>query len=135
LDAIETAGGSTEKSETHVGDKLDVAEQNAEPQPRRSAIERAVLVPVGAVLLAAEELLGLATALTDAEKAGRELLHFEERGVRARAHVEGLVHHHRSQLADRLELHIEQTRDKLGGLASKGNEVASKIRPHVPTHS
>jgi hypothetical protein len=97
--------------------------------PHRSIIERAVLVPLGAVLLAGEELLGLATTLADAEKAGRELLHFEERGMRARAHLEGLMHHHRGRLADRLELRIEQTRGRVNDLASQGHKVASKIRP------
>jgi hypothetical protein len=102
---------------------------------RRSPLERAVLVPVGAALLALEELIGVAAAFADAEKAGRELLHFEERGVKARAHVEGLLHHHRGQLADRLELRIEQSRSRVDGLASHGKGVASRIRPHLPKHS
>jgi hypothetical protein len=101
----------------------------------RNPIERALLVPVGAALLALEELIGVARALTDAEKAGRELLHFEERGMRARAHVEGLMHHHRGRLADRLELQIEQTRGRVNDLAAKGTGIASKIRPDLPTHS
>ena len=50
------------------------------------------------------------SAFTDAEKAGRELLHFEERGMRARARVEELVHHHRGRLADRLELDMRDPR-------------------------
>ena len=102
--------------------------------PRRSLIERAMLVPVGAALMAAEELLALATTLMDAEKAGRELLHFEERGVRARAHVERAFHHHRMRLADRLDLRIEQARNQINDLASKSGGITSKIRPHVPTH-
>jgi hypothetical protein len=116
-----------------VGNHSDVEVQETGTDRGRNVIERAVLVPVGAALLAAEELLGLATALTDAEKAGRELLHFEERGMRARAHVEGLVHHHRGRLADNLELQIEQTRNRVNGLAARGSGIASKIRPHVPT--
>jgi hypothetical protein len=54
--------------------------------------------------------------------------------MRARAHVEQLVQHHRGRLADRLELQIEQTRGKVNDLASKGTGVASKIRPHLPKH-
>ena len=102
---------------------------------RRRPLERALLVPVGAALLALEEVVAVATTLTDAEKAGRELLHFEERGMRARAHVEGLVHHHRGRLADRLELQIEQTRSRVDDLASHGKGITSRIRPHVPKHS
>jgi hypothetical protein len=94
-----------------------------------------VLVPVGVALTALEELIALAGALVDDEKAARELLHFEERGVRARAHVEGLVNHHRGRLADRLEQRIEQTRGHVNGLASNGHGIASKIRPKLPTHS
>ena len=116
-----------------MGDHSDVQVQDSGVERQRNVIERAVLVPVGAALLAAEELLAVATTLTDAEKAGRELLHFEERGMRARAHVEGLVHHHRGRLADNLELQIEQTRSRVNGLAAKGSGIASKIRPHVPT--
>jgi hypothetical protein len=131
------ATGGAAQSETNVGDSTDVElhHTDASPEHRRSPIERAVLVPVGAALLAVEELIGVATALTDAEKAGRELLHFEERGVRARAHVEGVLHHHRGRLADQLELQIEQTRNKVNGLASKGSGIASKIRPQMPKHS
>jgi hypothetical protein len=113
----------------------DVTVQEPEATaPRRSPLERAVLVPVGAALLALEELVAVASALTDAEKAGRELLHFEERGMRARAHVEDLVHHHRGRLADRLELQIDQTRGRVDGLASHGKGITSRIRPHVPKH-
>jgi hypothetical protein len=114
----------------------DVEAHEAEQAtPRHNPLERAVLVPVGAALLALEELIGVASALVDGEKAGRELLHFEERGMRARAHVEGLVHHHRGRLADRLELEIEQTRGRVNDLASHGTKIASKIRPDLPTHS
>jgi hypothetical protein len=133
---VEAAGGPVQ-SETDVGDSTDVQAQHTDDasEHRRNPFERALLVPVGAALLALEELIGVAAALTDAEKAGRELLHFEERGMRARAHVEGLVHHHRGRVADQLELQIEQTRNKVDGLASKGNGIASKIRPHLPKHS
>jgi len=113
---------------------LETVNESGGP-PRRGLLERAVLVPTGAVLLAAEELLGLAATLVDAEKAGRELLHFEERGIRAREHVEHLVHHHRHRLADRLDLRIEQARNHLNDLASKSGEITSKIRPEVPKHS
>jgi hypothetical protein len=126
--------GGPPESESSVGEPTEVATQYAaaEPAHRRSPIERAVLVPVGAALLAAEELIAVASALMDAEKAGRELLHFEERGMRARAHVEGLVHHHRGRLADSLELRIEQTRGHVNDVATKGNGFISKIRPHLP---
>ena len=103
--------------------------------PRRNPLERAVLVPVGAALFALEELVAVVSAFTDAEKAGRELLHFEERGMRARARVEELVHHHRGRLADRLELQIDQTRGTVDGLASQGKGITSRIRPHLPKHS
>ena len=105
-----------------------------EQPARRNPLERAILVPVGAALLAAEELIAIAHALTDAEKAGRELVHFEERGMRARHDVEGILHHHRARLADTLESRIEQTRSNVNKLATKGSGIASKIRPQVPTH-
>jgi hypothetical protein len=114
--------------------ELAVQHESEESAQRRNPIERAVLVPVGAALLAAEELIGLAATLTDAEKAGQELLHFEERGMRARAHVDRLVQHHRGRVADNLESRIEQTRGRINDLASKGTGIASKIRPQVPTH-
>lgn len=124
-------GGGPEK-------ELNVGKQELEhadvPAHRRNPIERAILVPVGAALLAAEELLGVATALVDAEKAGRELLHFEERGMRARTHVEGLVHHHRHRVADNLELRIEQARRQVNDLATKSGTITSKIRPDLPNH-
>lgn len=101
----------------------------------RHILERAILVPAGALLLAAEELIGLAATLADAEKAGRELVHFEERGQRARAHVEHLVHHHRGRAADRLDDRIERARHELNALASRGKGISSKIRPHVPTNT
>jgi predicted component of type VI protein secretion system len=100
----------------------------------RGPLERAILVPVGAALLALEQLLGVASALVDAEKAGRELLHFEERGIRARSHVEGLVHHHRHRAADNLEQRIEQTRTHVNKLATKSHSITSKIRPHMPKY-
>jgi hypothetical protein len=129
-------GRAATESEIAVGHPSDVAVQETAERPahRRNPVERAVLVPVGAALLAAEELLALAAALADAEKAGRELLHFEERGMRARAHVEHLLNHHRGHLADRLELRIEQTRGHADGLATKGRGFASKIRPQMPKH-
>jgi hypothetical protein len=119
-----------------MSDQSDIAVAQAEPSgSSRSRLERAVLVPLGAALTMVEELIAVASALVDDEKAGRELLHFEERGVRARAHVAGLVSHHRGRLADRLELRIEQTRGRVDDLASSGHAVASKIRPKLPTHS
>jgi hypothetical protein len=139
LDGEGSSAGGSGRADIHGGPRdragdvskqADVTVRDPEAAPaRRSPIERAVLVPVGAALLALEELIGVASTLVDAEKAGRELLHFEERGMRARAHVEGLVHHHRGRLADRLELQIEQTRGKVNDLASKGSGIASKIRP------
>jgi hypothetical protein len=117
----------------HGHDDIAVQEPEA-PADRRNPLERALLVPVGAALLALEEVVAVATALTDAEKAGRELLHFEERGMRARAHVEGLVQHHRGRLADGLELRIEQTRSRVDDLASHGRGITSRIRPDVPKH-
>jgi hypothetical protein len=97
-------------------------------------LERAILVPAGALLLAAEELIGVAATLTDAEKAGRELVHFEERGQRARAHVEHLVHHHRERAADQIDDRIEHARQQLNALASKSKGISSMIRPQVPTN-
>ena len=73
-------------------------------------------------------------ALYAAKKAGRELLHFEERGIRARSHVEGLVHHHRHRAADNLEQRIEQTRTHVNKLATKSHSITSKIRPHMPKY-
>lgn len=121
-------------AESEMSVEVAVGHAVQEPAQKRNPIERAVLVPVGAALLAAEELIALAATLSDAEKAGRELLHFEERGMRARAHVDQLLHHHRGRLADNLELRIEQTRGRLNDLATTGTGIASKIRPHVPTH-
>jgi predicted component of type VI protein secretion system len=116
----------------------DHGEQPADSLPAkargRGPLERAILVPVGAALLALEELLGVATTLADTEKAARELLHFEERGVRARSHVEGLVHHHRHRAADNLEQRIEQTRTHVNELATKSHSITSKIRPHMPKY-
>lgn len=103
------------------------------PISSRSFLERAALVPAGALLLAAEELVGIAATLTDAEKAGRELVHFEERGVRARSQVERLMHHHRSRAADGLDQQIEQARRQLSSLAARGKGISSKIRPEMPT--
>jgi hypothetical protein len=125
------ADGAPAESEAAVSEQTGTAVETAS---KRNPLERAVLVPVGAALLAAEELLALAHALTDAEKAGRELLHFEERGMRARAGVEELLHHHRARLADGLEQRIEQTRVHVNKLATKGTGIASKIRPDMPTH-
>lgn len=99
----------------------------------RGLLERAVLVPTGAVLLAAEELLGVAATLADAEKAGRELLHFEERGARARRDVQRLMHHQRGRVADTLDERIEQARLQLNQLAARGKGISSKIRPEMPT--
>jgi hypothetical protein len=114
----------------------DITEHQGEaPAARRNPLERAVLVPIGAALLALEQLVAVAAAFTDAEKAGRELLHFEERGMKARAHVEGLLHHQRGRLADRLELQIDQTRGRVDGVASHGKGLASRIRPHLPKRS
>jgi hypothetical protein len=110
-------------------------EPTQHPTSSRSILERAVLVPTGAVLLAAEELLGVAALLVDAEKAGRELLHFEQRGARARAHAEHLLHHHRGRAADRLDQRIEHARRQLNAFAEKSKEISSKIRPEVPTNS
>jgi len=113
----------------------------AEPMERtstgssRSLVERAVLVPAGAVLLAAEEIIGVAAALTDAERAGRELLHFEERGARARTHVERLLHDQRGRVADQLDQRIEQARHHLTVLAARSKGISSKIRPEVPTNT
>jgi hypothetical protein len=122
------------RDQTEEHEDIAVHEPEA-PAARRNPLERAVLVPVGAALLALEELVAVASAFTDAEKAGRELLHFEERGMRARAHVEGLVHHHRGRLADRLELRIDQTRGTVDDLASQGKGITSRIRPHLPKRS
>jgi hypothetical protein len=99
----------------------------------RGLLERAVLVPAGAVLLAAEEVLGLAATLADAEKAGRELLHFEQRGARARRDVQRLMHHQRGRVADRLDTRIEHARLQLNEFAAKGKGISSKIRPQMPT--
>jgi chaperonin cofactor prefoldin len=101
----------------------------------RHMLERAILVPTGALLMVVEEVIGVAATLADAEKAGRELVHFEERGRRARAHVEHLVHHHRGRVADRLDDRIERARHELNALASRGKGVSSKIRPHLPTNT
>ncbi|MGD0198731.1 MAG: hypothetical protein ABSC56_12600 [Solirubrobacteraceae bacterium] len=114
--------------------ELSQTAEHGQQAVRRGTLERAVLVPVGAALTIAEELLGLAATLADAEKAGRELLHFEERGARARAHVERLTHHHRNRLADQLDVRIAQARTQVDDLASKSGGIASKIRPHMPTH-
>lgn len=95
----------------------------------RDLLERAILVPAGALLLAAEELIGLAATLADAEKAGRELVHLEERGRRARSHVEHLVHHHRGRAADQLDERIDRAHGRVGALAAKGKGISSKIRP------
>ena len=99
----------------------------------RNIFERAILVPVGALLLATEELIGVATALTDAEKATRELVHFEERGRRAQADVARLAHHHRGRVADGLDDQIERARRELDALAERSKGISSKIRPKVPT--
>jgi hypothetical protein len=127
--------GSQRAASESVSDVVELKEPSPGGQAaqRRSPLERAVLVPIGAALLALEELIGVASALTDAEKASRELLHFEERGMRARAHVGELIHHHRARVADELELQIEQARGRVNGLAEKGTGLASKIRPHLPT--
>ena len=117
--------------ETH----LETSPSGAPVASQRNPIERALLIPVGAVLVALEEILATASALRDAEKAGRELLRFEERGMKARSHVEGILHEHRGRIADRLEQRIEQDRGRLNDLASKGTGIASKIRPQMPKHS
>ncbi len=123
MDLIENEGSDAREGEA------------ALPASQRNPLERALLVPLGAALLAIEELIGVASALGDAERAGRELLHFEERGMKARAHVEEMMHDHRGRIADRLELNIERTRGRLNELAAKGTGIASKIRPEMPTHS
>ena len=65
----------------------------------------------------------------------RAVLHFEQRGARARAHAEHLLHHHRGRAADRLDQRIEHARRQLNAFAEKSKEISSKIRPEVPTNS
>jgi hypothetical protein len=120
------------KEQNSVTDLVEQLVDDGAAQARRSVLERAVLVPAGALLVAAEDLLGLAATLADAEKAGRELAHFEERGARARTDFERIVRHHRGRLADRLDLRIDQARNYLNAGLSKSGGITSKIRPQMP---
>jgi hypothetical protein len=93
----------------------------------RSIAERALLVPLGAALVAGDELRGLVAALSSAEKADAQLRQFEERAVAARTQIELQLRRRRSQVSEwdaRIGRMREQVRDTMHDLASKRGDVA-----------
>ena len=105
----------------------------------RTLAERAVLVPVGAALLAGEELLGVLAALASPDKADAQLHEFEQRGLLARDRIEQELRHRRSQLASECGPSAqrigEQLRNRMREMASQGNKIASKIQAQMPTRT
>lgn len=93
----------------------------------RSIAERALLVPLGAALVAGDELRGLVAALSSAEKADAQLRQFEERAVAARTQIELQLRRRRPQVSDwdaRIGRMREQVRDTMHDLASRRGDAA-----------
>jgi hypothetical protein len=102
------------------GGELDVARS-------RSIAERALLVPLGAALVAGDELRGLVATLASADKADAQLRQFEERAVAARERLELQLRRRRSQVSEwdsRIGRMREQVRDTMHDLASKRGDEA-----------
>jgi len=102
----------------------------------RRLAERAVLVPIGAALLAREQLLRLVSSPASEEA---QLRQFEQRGILARDRLEARLRVPRAILTREVEGHAtclrQQVRNTMRDLTSKGNRVASKIQTRVPTQS
>jgi hypothetical protein len=109
-----------------------------EAAPSRSVAERLVLIPLGAAAIVADELIGHLASLSSRDSAERRLRLLEARGKLERDRIEQEIQRHRSKAVSGLETRAEQTRTQLRNtlrdLTSKGCNLASTIRPEVPTN-
>lgn len=135
MDASETETEKlAEPAEVEPQEPAGTESRPLEFERARRLAERAVLVPVGAALVARERLLQLLQTPAAAEAQLRE---FEQRGKIARDHLEDRLRVPRELLAREVESHTtclrNEVRNTMRDLASKGDRVASKLRAHAST--
>jgi hypothetical protein len=133
------AASDSSAGEVAPADSEDLAQGGAALARVRSLAERAVLVPVGAALLAGEELLGVFATLASPDKADEQLHQFEQRGLLARDRIEQELRRRRSQLRSECGPSVqrigEQVRNRMREMSSQGNKIASKIQAQMPTRT
>jgi hypothetical protein len=120
-------------------DGEDAAQNGVALARVRTLAERAVLVPVGAALLAGEELIGVLVTLASSDKADAQLHEFEQRGLLARDRIEQELRRRRTQLRSECGPSVqrigEQVRNRMREMSSQGNKIASKIQAQMPTRT
>src|SRR5919199_5884062 len=123
--AGDRAATARETAERNAERKAAVVDQRRSPAARvQDYAERAVLVQVGATLIARDAIAstveGLRAKYASPEKAQRELARFERRGATARAQLERELRERRARVESAVQ-----------GRLSAGAQVAAKVQERV----